>query len=92
MPKRVFICGIAALPPVYLQALNALGQHIDIHLMFTNPCRYYWGYSELCFLAKLERRKLKDFRDQHEITRFKRESSPDTLFNQQGEQFLTNPY
>lgn len=43
LPPRVFICGISALPPVYLEALQALGRHIDIHLMFTNPCRYYWG-------------------------------------------------
>ncbi|WP_334468060.1 exodeoxyribonuclease V subunit gamma [Arsenophonus sp. PmNCSU2021_1] len=92
LPKRVFICGIAALPPVYLQALNALGQHIDIHLMFTNPCRYYWGdIQSYASLAKLERRKLKNYRNNHEIARFKGESSPDTLFNQQGEQFLTNP-
>ncbi len=92
LPKRVFICGIAALPPVYLQALNALGQHIDIHLMFTNPCRYYWGdIQSYASLAKLERRKLKNYRNNHEISRFKGESSPDTLFNQQGEQFLTNP-
>lgn len=37
LPPRVFICGISALPPVYLEALQALGRHIDIHLMFTNP-------------------------------------------------------
>ncbi|VFT67778.1 exodeoxyribonuclease V gamma subunit [Escherichia coli] len=43
LPSRVFICGISALPPVYLQALQALGKHIEIHLLFTNPCRYYWG-------------------------------------------------
>ena len=43
LPSRVFICGISALPPAYLQALQALGRHIDIHLMFTNPCRYFWG-------------------------------------------------
>ncbi len=41
--KRVFIFGISALPPKYLQALNALGNHIDVHYMFENPCRYYWG-------------------------------------------------
>lgn len=41
--KRVFIFGISALPPRYLQALNALGEHIDIHYLFENPCRYYWG-------------------------------------------------
>ncbi|MFV9997767.1 MAG: exodeoxyribonuclease V subunit gamma [Arsenophonus endosymbiont of Dermacentor nuttalli] len=92
LPKRVFICGIATLPPVYLQALDALGHHIDIHLMFTNPCRYYWAdiQSYAC-LAKLELRKLKTYRDQHEIARFKEGNSPDALFNQQGEQSLTNP-
>lgn len=92
LPKRIFICGNGTLPPVYLQALNALGQHIDIHLMFINPCRYYWGdIQSYAFLAKLEQRKLKDYHNQDEITYFKRNSSPDTLFNQQGEQFLTNP-
>lgn len=45
LPSRVFICGISALPPVYLKALNALGKHIDIHILFTNPCRQYWGIS-----------------------------------------------
>ncbi|MDD1795201.1 exodeoxyribonuclease V subunit gamma [Enterovibrio sp. ZSDZ42] len=41
--ERVFVFGISALPPRYLDALKALGQHIDVHYMFTNPCRYYWG-------------------------------------------------
>ncbi|PLK58062.1 exodeoxyribonuclease V subunit gamma [Candidatus Palibaumannia cicadellinicola] len=43
LPDRIFICGISSLPPTYLQVLQALGNHIDIHLMFINPCRYYWG-------------------------------------------------
>ncbi len=43
LPERVFILGISTLPPVYLQALQALGRHIDIHLMVTNPCRHYWA-------------------------------------------------
>ena len=55
LPQRVFICGISALPPVYLQALEALGRHIDIHLLFTNPCRHYWGdIQDYAFLAKLQ--------------------------------------
>ncbi|XPE50670.1 exodeoxyribonuclease V subunit gamma [Shigella flexneri] len=41
LPSRVFIGGISALPPVDPQALQALGKHIEIHLLFTNPCRYY---------------------------------------------------
>ncbi|MGP1928482.1 MAG: exodeoxyribonuclease V subunit gamma [Arsenophonus sp. NC-WZS1-MAG3] len=92
LPKRVFICGISALPPVYLQVLNALGKHIDIHLMFTNPCRYYWGnVQSYTYLTRLEQLKLKNYQDQLEITRFKGESSPNTLFNKQGKQFLANP-
>ncbi|MGP1958557.1 MAG: exodeoxyribonuclease V subunit gamma [Arsenophonus sp. NC-CH8-MAG3] len=92
LPKRIFICGISALPPVYLQILNALGRHIDIHLMITNPCRYYWGnVQSYASLIRLEQRKLKIYQDQHEIARFKKESSPNTLFNQQCEQFLANP-
>ncbi|MGF1726065.1 exodeoxyribonuclease V subunit gamma [Photobacterium nomapromontoriensis] len=43
LPKRLFVFGISSLPPRYLDALAALGNHIDVHLMFTNPCRYYWG-------------------------------------------------
>lgn len=43
LPKRLFVFGISSLPPRYLDALAALGEHIDVHLMFTNPCRYYWG-------------------------------------------------
>ncbi|WP_325891832.1 exodeoxyribonuclease V subunit gamma [Grimontia sp. NTOU-MAR1] len=41
--ERVFVFGISALPPRYLDALKALGEHVDVHYMFTNPCRYYWG-------------------------------------------------
>ncbi|WP_261874059.1 exodeoxyribonuclease V subunit gamma [Vibrio rarus] len=43
VPKRLFVFGISSLPPKYLEALTALGKHIDVHLMFHNPCRYYWG-------------------------------------------------
>ncbi|MGP1953045.1 MAG: exodeoxyribonuclease V subunit gamma [Arsenophonus sp. ET-KM2-MAG3] len=92
LPKRVFICGNVSLPPLYLQILHAISHHIDIYLMFNNPCRYYWGdINNYAFLAKLKKSKLKDYRDQHTISRFKKESLPDTLFNKKGEQFLTNP-
>ncbi|PWI35207.1 exodeoxyribonuclease V subunit gamma [Vibrio albus] len=43
LPDRLFVFGISSLPPRYMDALKALGQHMDVHLMFTNPCRYYWG-------------------------------------------------
>ncbi|MFV0576172.1 MAG: exodeoxyribonuclease V subunit gamma [Vibrio sp.] len=54
LPKRLFVFGITALPPRYIDALRALGEHIDVHLMFTNPCRYYWGdLKDRTYLAKL---------------------------------------
>jgi len=58
LPKRVFIFGITALPPRYIDALTALGEHIDIHLMFTNPCQYYWGdVRDRKTLARIEQKK-----------------------------------
>ncbi len=54
LPKRLFVFGISSLPPRYMDALKALGEHIDVHLMFTNPCRYYWGeVRDRKYLARL---------------------------------------
>lgn len=55
LPERLFVFGISSLPPRYMDALKALGEHMDVHLMFTNPCRYYWGeVRDRKFLARLE--------------------------------------
>ena len=43
LPQRLFVFGISALPDNFIQALQALGKNIDVHLMVTNPCQYYWG-------------------------------------------------
>ncbi|MDF2181998.1 exodeoxyribonuclease V subunit gamma [Neptuniibacter sp. CAU 1671] len=43
LPQRLFVFGISALPQNYIEALQQLGQRIDVHLMVCNPCRYYWG-------------------------------------------------
>ncbi|WP_428772283.1 exodeoxyribonuclease V subunit gamma [Vibrio sp.] len=56
-PKRLFVFGISSLPPRYIDALKAIGEHTDVHLMFTNPCRYYWGdVRDQKFLARLAAR------------------------------------
>lgn len=100
LPKRVFICGISSLPPVYLQALQVLGRHIDIHLLFTNPCQHYWGdIQDRAFLARLLTRRrrvyalsqqqLVETDEQREL--FKIPELAQTLFNQEGEQVLPNP-
>ncbi|MGP1930210.1 MAG: exodeoxyribonuclease V subunit gamma [Arsenophonus sp. ET-YP4-MAG3] len=92
LPERVFICGIISLPPVYLQVLYAISHHIDIYLMFNNPCRYYWwDIDKYTFLKKLNGYKLIDYRDQHIISYFKKKNLANNSFNQKGKQFITNP-
>ncbi len=60
LPNRLFVFGISSLPPRYMDALKAMGEHIDVHLMFTNPCRYYWGeVRDRKYLAKLSARNRK---------------------------------
>lgn len=60
LPKRLFVVGISSLPPRFLDALEALSKHIDIHLMFANPCRYYWGdIKDRKYLSKLEAKRRK---------------------------------
>ncbi|MFP3019171.1 MAG: exodeoxyribonuclease V subunit gamma [Arsenophonus sp.] len=91
-PKRIFIYGITALPPVYLKVLNSLSQYIDIHLMITNPCRYYWGgIQSYTFLTKVDRYNLNGCQNQYINSCLKNKKLPDSIFNKQVEQFLTNP-
>ncbi len=92
LPSRVFICGISALPPVYLQALQALGKHVDVYVLFTNPCRYYWGdIKDPAFLAKLLARQRRHHREQRELPLFRDNQQAPALFNAEGEQDVGNP-
>ncbi|WP_127957432.1 exodeoxyribonuclease V subunit gamma [Serratia microhaemolytica] len=92
LPSRVFICGISALPPIYLDALQALGKHIDIHLLFTNPCRYYWGdIQDYAFLARLQSRTRRRYQQLGEQPLFRQPQQASQLFNAEGEQQLSNP-
>ena len=100
LPKRVFICGISSLPPIYLQALEALGRHSDIHLLFTNPCQHYWGdIQDRAFLARLLTRKRKVYaRNPQQWAEtgeqrglFKQPETAAHLFSLEGEQALPNP-
>ncbi len=92
LPSRVFICGISALPPVYLQALQALGKHIESHLLFTNPCRYYWGdIKDPAYLAKLLTRQRRHSFEDRELPLFRDSENAGQLFNSDGEQDVGNP-
>ncbi|BAO00124.1 hypothetical protein HHS_01540 [Candidatus Pantoea carbekii] len=86
LPRRVFIFGISALPPMYLQVLEALGRHISIHLFFINPCRYYWGdIQDYSFLAKMQGRQ------RRRLYCLPISNIVPVSFNRLSEQQLTNP-
>ncbi|MNV07758.1 RecBCD enzyme subunit RecC [compost metagenome] len=92
LPSRVFICGISALPPVYLNALKALGKHVDIHILFTNPCRHYWGdIQDPKWLARLVARQRRRIFEDRAIPLFKDSDNAAQLFDEEGIQDLPNP-
>ena len=43
LPKRISFFGINAMAPMWLEFINALSEHIDIHFFHLNPCYAYWG-------------------------------------------------
>ena len=43
LPERFFVFGIATLAPMYLQLLQAMAEHCDIHIFALNPSNGYWG-------------------------------------------------
>ena len=74
------------------QALQTIGRHTEIYLLFTNPCRYYWGdIQDPKFLARLNSRKPRHYQQLHELPWFKDEQNASTLFNEEGEQNVGNP-
>ena len=43
LPEKLFLFGLNALPPVYLEILRRLGDHRELHLYHLDPCREYWA-------------------------------------------------
>ena len=43
LPGRYCVFGIAALAPVYLDLLQRLAKHSDVHIFALNPSAGYWG-------------------------------------------------
>ncbi len=43
LPERFFVFGIATMAPMYLQLLQALAEHCDVHIFALNPSSGYWG-------------------------------------------------
>ncbi len=43
LPQRVSIFGLHTMPPLFLEYLNVLSGHSDIHLYVLSPSQHYWG-------------------------------------------------
>lgn len=43
LPKRISVIGLHIMPPIFLEYLNTLSSHMDVHLLLLSPCRNYWG-------------------------------------------------
>lgn len=43
LPPRICLFGLSSLAPFFVDTLNALSPHTDLHLFFLNPCQEYWG-------------------------------------------------
>ena len=43
LPERFFVFCVATMAPMYLQLLQALSVHCDVHIFALNPSSQYWG-------------------------------------------------
>ncbi|MFT5699059.1 MAG: exodeoxyribonuclease V gamma subunit [Desulforhopalus sp.] len=43
LPKRIAVIGLHTMPPLFLEYLNALSLHMDVHFFLLSPCQHYWG-------------------------------------------------
>ncbi|WP_343817452.1 exodeoxyribonuclease V subunit gamma [Colwellia asteriadis] len=55
IPKRISFFGLNTMAPMWLDFINALSEHVEVHFFHLNPCFSYWGdiQSEKQALAKL---------------------------------------
>ncbi|WP_066567238.1 exodeoxyribonuclease V subunit gamma [Snodgrassella sp. CFCC 13594] len=44
LPERIVVFGITTLAPLYLQLLQAIAQHTEVHIFAVNPSDQYWGH------------------------------------------------
>ncbi|MCK5828993.1 MAG: exodeoxyribonuclease V subunit gamma [Methylococcales bacterium] len=43
LPERIFIFGLNTMPPLFLDYLQGLSRHCDLHLFLLNPSQVYWA-------------------------------------------------
>ena len=74
LPQRAAFIGIPAMPPIHLEILSRVAEHMDIHLFLLNPCREYWG----------------DILAERDIARQGTEVDPETLYLEVGNSLLAS--
>jgi len=42
-PERIHLFGLNSLAPVYLEIVERISRHSEVHLFHLSPCRHYWG-------------------------------------------------
>jgi exodeoxyribonuclease V gamma subunit len=43
LPDRIFVFGLNTMPPLFLDYLQGLSRHCDIHIFLLNPAQVYWA-------------------------------------------------
>jgi exodeoxyribonuclease V gamma subunit len=43
IPQRISFFGLNTMAPMWLDFINALSEHIEVHFFHLNPCFSYWG-------------------------------------------------
>lgn len=43
LPERLFVFGLNTMPPLFLNYLQGLSRHCDVHLFLLNPAQVYWA-------------------------------------------------
>lgn len=46
LPARLSFFAIDSLAPLYLEVVQRLSEHVEVHVYLMNPCREYWGVIE----------------------------------------------
>jgi exodeoxyribonuclease V gamma subunit len=55
IPPRISFFGLNTMAPMWLEFINALSEHVEVHFFHLNPCFAYWGdiISEKQALARI---------------------------------------
>ena len=70
LPQRLFVFGISALPPHFVESLQAIASQTDVHLLIMTPCQHYWGDErDPKYLRKLASQKFIENKLARELTR-----------------------